>query len=165
MRFTTRNVVIVFCLLFILFSGFVYCLYNDTERELYTESFAIRFYETAQRSNIIPLKDLVPTSWDRVHIFQAYTTPAEKYAYAGYRYSNDLFETPENAISLVFFDDDHVSYYVDFICPHSFDFLHSSFGDWGYYALITDATYDNQPGFQLRKSESGYNIFVLDILL
>ena len=152
---------------------------EDVTTAKYETDFYVAFLQAISSKNEVLIADLVPVKWDTMKVFRAYSTKEDKFAYAEYRYANDIQDiTHEDVISLMFMKDGIVVYYVDALVPRRFDIemvdssimevsldgkyairIDSAYAcpvtSWGYYPMIDEVSVREEPCFMLSNSEAG----------
>ena len=152
-----------------------------------TEQYELEFYSTLlvymESNSVIPIREVVPVSWNKMKVFPAYSTKDDKIDYVGYRYADDLQDiTHEDVISLVFLWDDSLVYYVDVLVPRMFQIQKKENGPdelwlsntyhvqldeaitgyptkWAYYNYVDEAFIGENPYFEIyNKGNSNYKI-------
>ena len=111
-----RCIMICFIILFLAIVSISLYFHNEeiilkTNNTCFVESI----YNESQLSNRCYLESIIPCDWDRVIVFDPYSSRSRKYKAAGYIYNYSIRTgESENVLSMVFLLGNSVVYYVDF---------------------------------------------------
>ncbi len=95
------------------------------ELDKMNQQFCSAVLNAKSRSDEIEIADLIPTEWDKMYVFGAYTTREEKFAAAGCEYNLAISSgVSESLISMLFMNGNEVAYYVEFY-PWQIEMPHS----------------------------------------
>ena len=151
------------------------CVIYKTKNVSNTQRNEIDFFRALlyakAESPMIPIENLVPVEWDYMKVFCAYATKEDKIEFAGYIYADDIQDIGhEDILSLLFFKDGKVVYYVDALVPRMFEYemlenglvkmstkgwyfveidsaMCPEFSSWGFYPQIEEACIEDNPHF------------------